>query len=215
MTPDLQATSSRALTGCASPARTANPLSPIPARWRRKPSRPSASSAKAIATSACSRSPRPIGCMAAGPRRGNCAATAAACSISATSRNCWRRSGRDCGIVSVIDGHPAALGWLGSVRGHRVEALGVETVWADRDDRRSLPAPRHGRQRHYRCGRKPHRRRTGAASQDGGVRGKWSPRSGRATMPDEPALTQGEGVVGDGGGGGRERGGGGGGGGGG
>jgi pyruvate dehydrogenase E1 component len=34
--------------------------------------------------------------------------------------------GRDCGIVTVIDGHPAALGWLGSVRGHRVEALGVE-----------------------------------------------------------------------------------------
>ncbi|WGD49918.1 transketolase [Bradyrhizobium sp. CB1650] len=33
---------------------------------------------------------------------------------------------RDCGIVSVIDGHPAALGWLGSVHGHRVEALGVE-----------------------------------------------------------------------------------------
>jgi pyruvate dehydrogenase E1 component len=33
---------------------------------------------------------------------------------------------RDCGIVSVIDGHPATLGWLGSVRGHRLEALGVE-----------------------------------------------------------------------------------------
>src|SRR5215218_8907258 len=33
---------------------------------------------------------------------------------------------RDCGIVTVIDGHPAALGWLGSVRGNRVEALGVE-----------------------------------------------------------------------------------------
>ena len=33
---------------------------------------------------------------------------------------------RDCGIVTVIDGHPASLGWLGSVRGHRVEALGVE-----------------------------------------------------------------------------------------
>ncbi|WP_262047544.1 transketolase [Bradyrhizobium sp. Bra78] len=33
---------------------------------------------------------------------------------------------RDCGIVTVIDGHPATLGWLGSVRGHRVEALGVE-----------------------------------------------------------------------------------------
>jgi pyruvate dehydrogenase E1 component len=33
---------------------------------------------------------------------------------------------RDCAIVTVIDGHPATLGWLGSVRGHRVEALGVE-----------------------------------------------------------------------------------------
>ena len=33
---------------------------------------------------------------------------------------------RDCGIVTVIDGHPAALGWIGSVQGHRVEALGVE-----------------------------------------------------------------------------------------
>src|SRR6202008_3899554 len=31
-----------------------------------------------------------------------------------------------CGIVSVIDGHPATLGWLGSVHGHRVRALGVE-----------------------------------------------------------------------------------------
>jgi pyruvate dehydrogenase E1 component len=33
---------------------------------------------------------------------------------------------RDCGIITVIDGHPATLGWLGSVRGHRLEALGVE-----------------------------------------------------------------------------------------
>jgi pyruvate dehydrogenase E1 component len=33
---------------------------------------------------------------------------------------------RDCGLVSVIDGHPATLAWLGGVRGHRVEALGVE-----------------------------------------------------------------------------------------
>ena len=33
---------------------------------------------------------------------------------------------RNCGIVTVIDGHPATLGWLGSVHGHRVEALGVE-----------------------------------------------------------------------------------------
>ncbi|MEX0924098.1 MAG: transketolase [Rhodovibrionaceae bacterium] len=29
-------------------------------------------------------------------------------------------------LVTVLDGHPATLGWLGSVRGHRVQALGVE-----------------------------------------------------------------------------------------
>jgi pyruvate dehydrogenase E1 component len=33
---------------------------------------------------------------------------------------------RDCGIITVLDGHPATLGWLGGVRGHRMEALGVE-----------------------------------------------------------------------------------------
>ncbi len=33
---------------------------------------------------------------------------------------------RDCAIVSVIDGHPATLAWLGGVRGHRVRSLGVE-----------------------------------------------------------------------------------------
>jgi pyruvate dehydrogenase E1 component len=33
---------------------------------------------------------------------------------------------RDCGIVTVLDGHPATLGWLGGVCGHRMEALGVE-----------------------------------------------------------------------------------------
>ncbi|TAN13783.1 MAG: transketolase, partial [Rhizobiaceae bacterium] len=31
-----------------------------------------------------------------------------------------------CGIVTVIDGHPATLGWLGSVCGHRTRSLGVE-----------------------------------------------------------------------------------------
>ncbi len=31
-----------------------------------------------------------------------------------------------CGIVTVLDGHPATLAWLGSVHGHRVRALGVE-----------------------------------------------------------------------------------------
>ena len=33
---------------------------------------------------------------------------------------------RDCGIVSVIDGHTATLAWLGGVYGHRQKALGVE-----------------------------------------------------------------------------------------
>ncbi len=32
----------------------------------------------------------------------------------------------DCGIVTVIDGHPATLAWLGGVCGHRVRSLGVE-----------------------------------------------------------------------------------------
>ena len=30
-----------------------------------------------------------------------------------------------CGIVTVLDGHPATLGWLGAVMGHRTRALGV------------------------------------------------------------------------------------------
>ena len=33
---------------------------------------------------------------------------------------------RDCGIVTVIDGHPATLTWIGGVNGHRVKALGIE-----------------------------------------------------------------------------------------
>ncbi|MFK0692295.1 transketolase [Mesorhizobium sp. IMUNJ 23033] len=33
---------------------------------------------------------------------------------------------RDCGIVTVIDGHPATLAWIGEVYGNRVKALGVE-----------------------------------------------------------------------------------------
>ncbi len=33
---------------------------------------------------------------------------------------------RDCGLVTVVDGHPATLAWLGAVHGHRVRSLGVE-----------------------------------------------------------------------------------------
>lgn len=31
-----------------------------------------------------------------------------------------------CGLVTVLDGHPATLAWLGSVAGHRTRSLGVE-----------------------------------------------------------------------------------------
>ena len=33
---------------------------------------------------------------------------------------------RACGLVTVIDGHPTALAWIGGVMGHKVKALGVE-----------------------------------------------------------------------------------------
>ena len=32
---------------------------------------------------------------------------------------------RNAGLVTVLDGHPATLGWLGAVHGHRTRALGV------------------------------------------------------------------------------------------
>ena len=38
-----------------------------------------------------------------------------------------QRLSPDAAIVTVIDGHPATLSWLGAVSGHRVYPLGVET----------------------------------------------------------------------------------------
>jgi len=35
--------------------------------------------------------------------------------------------GRDARLVTVLDGHPLALSWLGSVRGQRVVPLGIES----------------------------------------------------------------------------------------
>ena len=37
-----------------------------------------------------------------------------------------RRCPAHCGIVTVLDGHPATLAWLGAVHGHRARPLGVE-----------------------------------------------------------------------------------------
>jgi pyruvate dehydrogenase E1 component len=42
---------------------------------------------------------------------------------------------RDCGIVTVLDGHPATLGWLGSVCGHR------RRRWASSISARPAPSP--------------------------------------------------------------------------
>ena len=47
-----------------------------------------------------------------------------------------------CGLVTVLDGHPATLSWLGSVAGHRLRALGRRALRPDRDDRRPLPSLR-------------------------------------------------------------------------
>jgi pyruvate dehydrogenase E1 component len=33
---------------------------------------------------------------------------------------------RHCALVTVLDGHPATLAWVGAVAGHRVRALGIE-----------------------------------------------------------------------------------------
>jgi pyruvate dehydrogenase E1 component len=34
---------------------------------------------------------------------------------------------RDARLVTVLDGHPLAISWMGSVRGHRVVPLGIES----------------------------------------------------------------------------------------
>jgi pyruvate dehydrogenase E1 component len=58
----------------------------------------------------------------------------------------WRRDGAAChaaallgrlapdaGLVTVMDGHPATLSWLGAVRGQRVRSLGVESFGQSAD----------------------------------------------------------------------------------
>jgi len=38
----------------------------------------------------------------------------------------------DCGLVTVIDGHPATLSWLGAVHGHRCARARRRTFRSDR-----------------------------------------------------------------------------------
>ena len=44
----------------------------------------------------------------------------------AISSGCSPTCRAHCGLVTVIDGHPATLAWLGAVAGHRTRSLGVE-----------------------------------------------------------------------------------------
>ena len=62
-----------------------------------------------------------------------------------------------CGIVTVLDGHPATLGWLGAVLGHQ-RGRSAWSTSAKPVHCRPLQALRHRRQRH-RCGGASHRAR--------------------------------------------------------
>ena len=42
------------------------------------------------------------------------------------SSGCWTTCRRIAASSRCCDGHPATLGWLGAVHGHRTRALGVE-----------------------------------------------------------------------------------------
>ena len=53
----------------------------------------------------------------------------------------------------MIDGHPATLGWLGAVHGHRTRALGVEHFGQSGSVADLYRHYRHRRQRHPRRGR--------------------------------------------------------------
>jgi len=85
----------------------------MPAQWRRRHrgDRPDRESRRDVGLLAVTSADR----LHAGDRGAPTARDRVAWLTSATSKNCWRAA-RDCGIVTVIDGHPAALGWLGSVR---------------------------------------------------------------------------------------------------
>ena len=57
-----------------------------------------------------------------------------------------------CGIVTVLDGHPATLAWLGAVAGHRTRRVGRRALRPNRIARRALSALWHRCQRHRRGG---------------------------------------------------------------
>ena len=74
---------------------------------------------------------------------------------------------RDARLVTVLDGHPAALCWLGGVRGQRVVPLGVEHFGQSGDHSRPLPRPTGSTPTPSSMRRKASRRGAGAAA------GRW------------------------------------------
>ena len=125
-TPHSPTASSAAATGCGRRRRNARSRSSIRAcspseaieaagaHWRRPPQRRRAR--RHLRRPAQRR-------LARRPARPRARATpAATCHIEALLADLPRHAG----LVTVIDGHPATLGWLGGVRGHRTITLGVE-----------------------------------------------------------------------------------------
>jgi pyruvate dehydrogenase E1 component len=49
-----------------------------------------------------------------------------ACGGTSTAASLLAPLAQDAALVTVLDGHPAALSWLGAVLGHRVRPLGVD-----------------------------------------------------------------------------------------
>ena len=84
---------------------------------------------------------------------------------------------RDCGLVTVIDGHPSTLaGWRRAWPSRR--SARRRAFRPDRHHRRPLSSLWHRCQCHHRCGGKPHVRRAGAAPEIGRVILLRSPGSG-------------------------------------
>ncbi|MFO1072803.1 MAG: hypothetical protein U1E17_09010 [Geminicoccaceae bacterium] len=84
-------------------------------RLRRRGARPGAGGARRAALlgrASCSSPPT------------SCTATGAARGPPGTPPRLLALLAADAGLVTVLDGHPATLSWLGAVRGQRVQALG-------------------------------------------------------------------------------------------
>ena len=124
--------------------------------------------ARTGATSACSPSPPPTGSMPAGRRRSG-RASAASSMRAAISSGCSADSRSHCGLVTVIDGHPATLAWLGAVHGPPHPLARRRAFRPDRHGAGPLPPFRHRRARHRRGGGNDRPRQTHTAPEGAGL----------------------------------------------